>query len=158
MPWCLTSRPPPPPHSVLFRVRVCLFPSLWKHPLSPDSQSMLEPDFVARKVPLYRRFREHACGPSDPGVGGPGLSYPLFSYMWSFSSCPGLALMYGLMRMLHLIKLIFHDNVSLLLINIIITSTGMKGRLNIPSSNVRTSCSGDHGPSPTRLYARTWMV
>ena len=25
------------------------------------------------KIPLYRRFWEHACGPSDPGVGGPGL-------------------------------------------------------------------------------------
>ena len=34
--------------------------------------TILGPDFVARKVPLYRRFWEHACGPSDPGVGGGG--------------------------------------------------------------------------------------
>ena len=34
--------------------------------------TILGPDFVARKVPLYRRFWEHACGPSDPGVGGRG--------------------------------------------------------------------------------------
>ena len=58
--------------SVLFRVRVCLFPPFESTPLSPDRQSILGPDFVARKVPLYRRFREHACGPSDPGVGGGG--------------------------------------------------------------------------------------
>ena len=34
--------------------------------------TILGPDFVAQKVPLYRRFWEHACGPSDPGVGGGG--------------------------------------------------------------------------------------
>ena len=34
---------------------------------------ILGPDFVARKVPLYRRVWEHACGPSDPGVGGAGV-------------------------------------------------------------------------------------
>ena len=33
---------------------------------------ILGPDFVARKVPLYWTFWEHACGPSDPGVGGGG--------------------------------------------------------------------------------------
>ena len=42
------------------------------HPLFLNT--ILGPDFVARKVPLYRRFREHACGPSDPGVGGGGSS------------------------------------------------------------------------------------
>ena len=36
----------------------------------PPFFTILGPDFVARKVPLYRRFWEHACGPSDPGVGG----------------------------------------------------------------------------------------
>ena len=34
--------------------------------------TILGPDFVARKVPLYRRFREHACGPSDPRSGVAG--------------------------------------------------------------------------------------
>ena len=38
----------------------------------PPFFTILGPDFVARKVPLYRRFWEHACGPSDPGVGGGG--------------------------------------------------------------------------------------
>ena len=43
----------------------------------PPFFTILGPDFVARKVPLYRRFWEHACGPSDPGVGGPGSCGPL---------------------------------------------------------------------------------
>ena len=38
----------------------------------PPFFTILGPDFVARKVPLYRRFWEHACGLSDPGVGGGG--------------------------------------------------------------------------------------
>ena len=138
---------PPPPHSVLFRVRICVFPPFENTPLSPDwhnfwtplsrafrrlflpwrppkSKTLLNvppifyfitpflnfsgvqrererkttpflkeisgwkvkyppfftilgPDFVTRKVPLYRRFWEHACGPSDPGVGGGGRALPL---------------------------------------------------------------------------------
>ena len=42
--------------------------------------TILGPDFVARKVPLYRRFWEHACGPSDPGVGGGGRGLTSRSY------------------------------------------------------------------------------
>ena len=38
----------------------------------PPLFAILGPDFATRKVPLYRRFWEHACGPSDPGVGGGG--------------------------------------------------------------------------------------
>ena len=131
------AEPPPPPHSVLFRVRICLFPPFestpylrtdtiseppfcglflpWRPPKSktllnippifyfitpfvnfsgvqrererkttpffkrnlrvksqiPPFVTILGPDFVARKVPIYRIFWEHACGPSDPewGVG-----------------------------------------------------------------------------------------
>ena len=53
---------------------------------------ILGPDFVARKVPLYQRFREHACSPSDPGVGGRGgtpgyngtLGYCVVHQMYTF--------------------------------------------------------------------------
>ena len=43
-----------------------------KSQIPPFFFTILGPDFVARKVPLYRRFWEHACGPSDPRVGGRG--------------------------------------------------------------------------------------
>ena len=55
----------------------------------PPFFTILGPDFVARKVPLYRRFWEHACGPSDPGVGGgggPGRQYCTHNGGF-FSSC-----------------------------------------------------------------------
>ena len=44
----------------------------WNVKYPPFFFTILGPDFVARKIPLYRRFWEHACGPSDPGVGGGG--------------------------------------------------------------------------------------
>ena len=34
--------------------------------------TILGPDFVARKAPLYWTFWQHACGHSDPWVGGGG--------------------------------------------------------------------------------------
>ena len=43
-----------------------------KSQIPPFFFTILGPDFFARKVPLYWRFWEHACGPSDPGVGGGG--------------------------------------------------------------------------------------
>ena len=144
---------PRPPHSVLFRVRICAFPPFESTPLSPDWQNfwtpfhglfagfsclgdppksktllnvppifilynplfkflrsrrasrererkkhpffkrnlrvksqippfffftILGPDFVARKVPLYRRFWEHAMRSLRPrsGGGGGGSSRP----------------------------------------------------------------------------------
>ena len=53
----------------------------------PPFFAILGPDFVARKVPLYRRFWEHACGPSDPGMGGGGTLWKL-----SISVYPSLSL------------------------------------------------------------------
>ena len=44
----------------------------WKVKYTPFFFTILGPDFVARKVPLYRTFWQHACGHSDLWVGGGG--------------------------------------------------------------------------------------
>ena len=46
----------------------------WKVKYTPFF-TILGPDFVARKVPLYRTFWQHACGHSDLWVGGPGADH-----------------------------------------------------------------------------------
>ena len=52
------------------------------HPPPPFFYTILGPDFVARKVHLYRRFWEHACGPSDPGVGAGTFAVRFFGHLY----------------------------------------------------------------------------
>ena len=93
----LSPPPPTPTHSVLSKVRTCMFPLFESTPLSPVCKVSTGrifvyygPDFVAWKVSLYRKFWEHKFGPSGREEGFVLYIFSslffslLFSFLFSF--------------------------------------------------------------------------